>query len=239
MTDNSRDAEIDRLVDDAHEKYAVGSRSEAYQSLQQAMDAASETWEANDERLISILEFMAELRRNPTYGVKDEEPIPYILRALSIAEKALPPDAPKLGALYGRTGVLLRAAERLSEARDATRKAIDLFDRVGLPDEAAFFLGELIGVSLKLDPSEALPICQRRVAYEERTRQNQVTHFIALCQLGECLVLVGNGSGALTALYEAKEMLQRASRGAEHRWMKDVDDMIENARALPSKPSAP
>jgi tetratricopeptide (TPR) repeat protein len=223
--------EVDSLLRAAETHRASGAKPDAQLLVERALAIAEMEWGVESERLVRLLRFLGALYANPG-GSNDPRALPLFRRALAISRESYGPQDPRLADTLSELALALWPAGLLEEAREALRESIAIFERAGRGDDAHFCLGTLASVLVELDPVEALPICRRYLALEAANAPNKITHFGALEQLGRCLLLAGQAQEALDTLLEAKAMLERGSRGEEHRWMRELDEQIAKARGL-------
>jgi tetratricopeptide (TPR) repeat protein len=193
---------------------------------------AEAEWGRDDLRLIPVLRLLAAAVRTGRYRDVDTKPLPYLVRALAIARGS--PDSPDstIGDLHYQAGLAFKRAGRLEDARDELACALTIFDNDGATGRVALALGALGRELVEFDPAAALPHLRRLVEMESRSQPNSIAHYLALQQLGDCFLRLGDRVAALQALGQAREMLVNATHGAEHRWLAEIEELIEKARAL-------
>lgn len=230
------DGTIEALFRDAERQLEASERDAAAVSAEKALRLAETRWGTDDIRLIPLLALLAECLRETTYGVRDEKPLPHLLRAVAIAESTLLPDDPRRGDLYRQTGLALHKAGQMEAAADIQRRAVEVYERLGRLDDVSFCIGALGSTLMQLNPAEALAACRRWVEIEVARDPNSTVHFSAVSQLGRCLILVGHGEEALRVLDVARTMLLRRSKGQPHPWMSELEERMAEARVLAARP---
>lgn len=229
---SSNERKIQALFAEAHEHLEHRRIPDATRAAGEALVMGEAEWGGNDVRLVSLLRLVAETVRERTFGVVDDRPIPYLMRAKAIAESVLPSDHTALGDVYRELGLALQDAERLEEARDVEAKAVEIFERAGRTDDMRFCLAALAEIMIDLDANQAIATCRRYVEVEARTEPCKLGHYLAVHMLGRCLLRAGSAAEAVAKLEEARALLLRAKNGATHPWMRDLEAEIGQARAL-------
>lgn len=235
------EARIASLCRTAHERISPHPRSlddlrqakvEAAAEAEEALRLAEQEWGASDPRLSRILGLLAQCVGEVEYGDHDEGPLPHLLRAIAIAEGCQSVDMEELGGLYLQAGLALRSAGALERAREMLEMAIGAFEKLGRAGDVCFCVGTLATTLVALDPFQAVEVCRRHVELEGHDEPKSTSHYVALEQLGRCLVLVGRGREALDVLVEARALLLERTKGRPHRWMVELEAEIGRARAL-------
>lgn len=206
--------------------------AEASVEAKEALRLAEEEWGVEDVRLVPILSLLAECVREVRYGIPDDKPLPFLFRAISLAEARPTRNSYQLGGLYRQTGIALDTWGDLSRSVHFLDKAVKAFEESGSSDDVSFCVGALAGTLTKLDPSLALSICRRYVELESARDPRSTCHFDALTTLGRCLLLLRDGEAAKAVITEAKQILVARAHGRPHPWVRELDEQLAEAQAL-------
>jgi len=227
--DSGRRVAIEDLFKKAIHDRAQGARKDAAAATREALELAEAEWGSDDEHLIPLLELHADVIRIQQHGVLDDAAVAPLQRALAIAERVLGATHEKVAALSGQAGMALHRAGLLEPARDALLRAVAISEHGGASDNAIFFTRPLAAVLMELDPPAALPYYEKLAAHDGRESPGGTVHFASTFALGECLVRVGRNADAIAVLEDAREMLRKVS-GENHRWIHDIDGLLQAAR---------
>lgn len=183
---------------------------------------------ASGPHLVAPCGCIAEVRD----GIRDEKPLPYLLRAIALAESSPTVDARQLGRLYRQMGFALDAAGDFPGSIEKLRAAVRVFEQVDSPDDECFCVGALAMRLTEVDPIEALPVCRRYRELAEKLEARSTSHYVGLTTLARCLLVLEQGEEAQRILREAKQLLLNRTKGGYHPWIAELDAQIEEAQAI-------
>ncbi len=222
----NRITELEQLAISA---FHSGDRPGAAEAASQAIRLIEAEGGNKDKRLIPLFRLLAKAVHRWGETVGADEAVTWLRQAVDVAEGSDIDDATK-GMLWAQTGIALKAAGNLSEARAFLERALQCSTKNNNPEAISFDLSALAQIVMQIAPLEAVPLWQRLVEVESGLDPRSTNLLVAHAQLGRTLLLAGKLNDAISPLEHALGLVQLHTHGTPNRWSDEINELLATAR---------